>query len=125
MIIIGDVDQLPSVGAGDVLRDLIESDRFSVVRLNQVFRQAMQSAIVTNAHEINSGRMPDLSIKDNDFFFLPRNTDKDIALTIADLCKNRLPKAYGSNIINDIQVISPSRRGEGGTDHLNMLAIGP
>lgn len=121
MIIIGDVDQLPSVGAGDVLRDLIESDRFSVVRLNQVFRQAMQSAIVTNAHEINSGRMPDLGIKDNDFFFLPRNTDKDIAMTIADLCKNRLPKAYGSNIINDIQVISPSRRGEGGTDHLNML----
>ena len=65
--------------------------------------------------------MPDLSIKDNDFFFLPRNTDKDIAMTIADLCKNRLPKAYGSDIINDIQVISPSRRGEGGTDHLNML----
>ncbi|MBQ8208322.1 MAG: ATP-dependent RecD-like DNA helicase [Clostridia bacterium] len=124
VILIGDADQLPSVGAGNVLRDLIACDRFSTVRLNVIFRQAEKSLIVTNSHAINDGICPDLTVKDNDFFFLPRERDRDIALTIADLCKNRLPKTYGADTVNKIQVITPSRRGEGGTDNLNVILQG-
>lgn len=120
-ILIGDADQLPSVGAGYVLHDLIESERFSTVCLNEIFRQAQQSLIVTNAHAINKGEMPDLSVKDNDFFFLPRQTDAQIAATIADLYQNRLPRTYGEMARTGTQIITPSRRGEGGTDHLNRL----
>ncbi len=121
VILIGDADQLPSVGAGNVLRDLIAGGSFATVRLNVIFRQAERSLIVTNSHAINDGAMPDLSVKDNDFFFLPRESDRDIALTVADLCKNRLPKTYGADTVNKIQVITPSRRGEGGTDNLNLI----
>ena len=121
LIIIGDADQLPSVGAGNVLRDLIESDVFATVRLTEIFRQAQQSLIVTNAHDINEGRMPRLDCKDNNFFFLPRATDREIALTVADLYRNRLPRSYGADIVAGIQVISPSRVGEPGTENLNVL----
>ena len=121
LIIIGDSDQLPSVGAGNVLRDLIDSGRFSTIRLNEIFRQASESLIVTNAHEINAGRMPELAVKDKDFFFLPRQSDTEIAFTVADLCKNRLPKAYGTRLTANMQVISPSRKGEAGTENLNVL----
>ena len=121
LILIGDADQLPSVGAGNVLRDLIASDRFATVRLNEIFRQAQQSLIVTNAHLVNRGEMPNLSVKDNDFFFLHRATDREIALTIADLCANRLPKTYGEMARQGIQVIAPSRKGESGTESLNIL----
>jgi len=121
IIIIGDSDQLPSVGAGNILRDIIASERFATVCLTEIFRQAKQSLIVTNAHDINSGRYPNISVKDNDFFYLDRRTDKDIALTVADLWKNRLPKSYGSETVNNIQVISPSKKGEAGTDNLNVL----
>ncbi len=121
MIIIGDSDQLPSVGAGNVLRDVIESGRFATVRLNEIFRQAEQSLIVTNAHAINRGDMPRLDVKDNDFFFLRRWGDREIAVTIADLCKNRLPRTYGEMARNGIQVIAPSRKGEAGTENLNVL----
>ena len=121
LIIIGDADQLPSVGAGDVLRDIIESERFSTVRLTEIFRQAQESLIVTNAHAINEGTMPRLDCKNNNFFFLPRSSDRDIALTVADLYRNRLPRSYGADIISEIQVISPSRRGESGTENLNIL----
>lgn len=121
MIIIGDSDQLPSVGAGNILHDLIDSEKFATVRLNEIFRQAEQSVIVTNAHKINSGEMPILDIKDNDFFFLPRNTDREITQTIVDLCKNRLPKTYKEMAVNGTQVISPSRKGEAGTENLNLL----
>ncbi|MBQ8850639.1 MAG: ATP-dependent RecD-like DNA helicase [Clostridia bacterium] len=120
-IIIGDSDQLPSVGAGNVLRDIIESERFSTVKLNEIFRQARESLIITNAHAINNGKLPVLDVKDNDFFFLKRNTDREIALTIADLCLNRLPKTYGDMAKNGIQVIAPSRKGESGTESLNVL----
>lgn len=121
LIIIGDSDQLPSVGAGNVLRDLIDSGRFSTIRLNEIFRQASESLIVTNAHAINAGQMPELSVKDKDFFFLPRQSDAEIAFTVGDLCKNRLPKAYGTRLTANMQVISPSRKGEAGTENLNVL----
>ncbi len=121
MIIIGDSDQLPSVGAGNVLRDIIDSGRFATVRLSEIFRQAQQSLIVTNAHAINRGEMPKLDIKDNDFFYLRRGHDRDIALTVVDLCLNRLPKAYGAVTKNGIQVICASRKGEAGTENLNVM----
>jgi len=121
LILIGDADQLPSVGAGNVLRDLIASDRFATVRLDEIFRQARKSLIVTNAHLVNRGEMPNLSVKDNDFFFLRRSTDREIAMTIADLCQNRLPRTYGEMAKQGIQVIAPSRKGESGTESLNVL----
>lgn len=121
LIIIGDSDQLPSVGAGNVLRDIIDGGRFATIRLNEIFRQASESLIVTNAHAINNGQMPDLSRKDKDFFFLDRKSNAEIAKTVADLCKNRLPKAYGIKATGNIQVISPSRKGEAGTENLNVL----
>ena len=120
-IIIGDSDQLPSVGAGNVLHDIIDSGRFSTVRLTEIFRQAQQSLIVTNAHAINKGEMPRLDVKDNDFFYLRRQSDRDIALTVVDLCVNRLPKAYGDMAKGGIQVICASRKGEAGTENLNVL----
>ncbi len=121
VIIIGDADQLPSVGSGNVLRDIIDSGRFSTVRLTEIFRQAQKSLIVTNAHKINNGDMPILTVKDGDFFFLPRSTDREIAHTVADLYANRLPRAYGEECAQGIQVISPSRRGEAGSESLNIL----
>ena len=121
LILIGDADQLPSVEAGNVLHDLIASEQFPVVCLTEIFRQAQESLIVTGAHAINAGQMPRLDVTDNDFFFLARTSDRDIALTIADLYKNRLPRAYGADIVEGIQVISPSRKGESGTDPLNIL----
>ena len=121
LIIIGDSDQLPSVGAGNVLRDIIESGRFATVRLCEIFRQAQESLIVTNAHAINRGEMPNLAVKDKDFFFLRRDRDKDIAATVVDLCKNRLPRAYGNMARNGLQVICASRKGEAGTENLNVL----
>jgi exodeoxyribonuclease V alpha subunit len=121
VIIIGDADQLPSVGAGNVLRDLLESGRFHSVRLTEIFRQAQQSLIVTNAHAINRGEMPRLDVKDNDFFFLPRTSDAEIATTVADLCKNRLPRTYGAIATFGTQVIAPSRKGEAGTENLNVI----
>ena len=121
LIIIGDADQLPSVGAGNVLRDIIKSERFSVVALDEIFRQARESLIVTNAHMINEGKYPITDVKDNDFFFLPRELDRDIAATIADLYKNRLPRSYGEGIRGNIQVITPSRKGEAGSENLNVI----
>ena len=121
LILIGDADQLPSVGAGNVLHDIIESGRFSTVKLTEVFRQAQESLIITNAHRIHGGEMPLLNVGDNDFFFLPRESDSAVAATVADLCRNRLPKAYGADIVGRIQIITPSHRGEGGTDNLNRI----
>ena len=121
LIIIGDSDQLPSVGAGNVLRDIIDSERFSTIKLSEIFRQAKQSLIIMNAHSINEGKMPDLDVKDRDFFFLPRKSDADSAFTVCDLYKNRLPKSYGEDTVNNIQVISPSRKGEAGTENLNII----
>lgn len=121
LILIGDSDQLPSIGAGNVLRDLLECNRFATVRLNEIFRQAEQSLIVTNAHKINRGEAPTLTVKDNDFFFLSRNSDEEIAYTVTDLCLNRLPRSYGEVTKNGIQVITPSRKGTAGTENLNVM----
>ncbi len=121
VVIIGDSDQLPSVGAGNVLKDLLSAGRFATVRLDQIFRQAQKSLIVTNAHAVNKGDMPRLDVKDNDFFFLPRETDRDIALTVAQLYKTRLPRTYGEMAVKGTQVICPSRKGETGTENLNMI----
>ena len=121
LIMIGDADQLPSVEAGNVLRDLLESGQFATVCLTEIFRQAQQSLIVTNAHAINQGQMPRLDIRDGDFFFLSRSTDREIVATVADLYRNRLPRTYGPDTVREIQVITPSRRGEGGTENLNHV----
>ena len=121
LIIIGDSDQLPSVGAGNVLRDIIDSGNFATVRLTEIFRQAQKSLIVTNAHKINSGTLPELKVKDNDFFFLPRQSDREIAATICELCQTRLPRSYGEVGRSGTQVIAPSRRGEAGTENLNTI----
>ncbi len=119
LILIGDADQLPSVGAGNVLGDLIASDRFRVVRLTEIFRQAEQSLIIHNAHRINGGLMPLTDRKDGDFFYLPRETEEGISATVVDLVQNRLPKSYGADVVDRIQVLTPSRKGLSGTDVLN------
>jgi exodeoxyribonuclease V alpha subunit len=124
IIIIGDSDQLPSVGAGNVLRDIIESDRFATVCLTEIFRQAEQSLIIRNAHAINKGMMPELAVKDNDFFYLRRGDDRQISMTVTELCRERLPKAYGDIARGGLQVICASRKGEGGTENLNIILQG-
>ncbi|WP_346889496.1 ATP-dependent RecD-like DNA helicase [Clostridium sp. UBA1056] len=120
LIIVGDVDQLPSVGPGNVLRDIIESEAVKVVRLNEIFRQGQESMIVQNAHLINEGKMPILNIKNSDFY-LERATESEVMLEkIIGLVKTRLPKFNKSwNSIKDIQVLSPMRKGIMGIDNLN------
>lgn len=121
LIFIGDRDQLPSVGAGNILSDLIDSKAFVTVCLTEVFRQAKESRIIVNAHLINEGRMPVIDNKSPDFFLLRRSDDASVAATVADLCQNRLPRAYGKEIAEGIQVITPSRKGAAGTEELNAL----
>ncbi|MCB0582658.1 MAG: ATP-dependent RecD-like DNA helicase, partial [Phaeodactylibacter sp.] len=112
LLLVGDVDQLPSVGAGSVLEDLIRSNRVPVTRLTDIFRQAARSKIVTNAHRINAGEFPDIRTdKKGDFFFMEENDPERIAQTIASLVQQRLPKAYGFDPLRDIQVLSPMNRG--------------
>ena len=119
LILIGDSDQLPSVGAGNVLDDLISSGTVDTVRLTEIFRQSKESLIITNAHRINNGDMPLLNVTDNDFFFVRRENEREISDTVADLITNRLPRTYGSSIKEQIQVISPSKKGSGGIELLN------
>ncbi len=121
VIFIGDRDQLPSVGAGNVLADLIDSKAFRTICLTEIFRQAEESKIITNAHLINEGKMPIIDNKSKDFFFLQRRTDADIASTVAELISKRLPNAYGEELCSGIQVITPSRKGLAGTENLNLL----
>lgn len=119
LILVGDSDQLPSVGPGNILHDLVVSNLLPVVQLNEIFRQSMKSLIVTNAHRIVHGEMPQLQIKTNDFFFLPCRTAEGISATIVDLCATRLPKTYQYSPYTDIQVLTPGRKGELGTYELN------
>ena len=118
LVMVGDPDQLPSVGPGNVFGDLIRSDTVPVAALHTVFRQAEQSAIIRNAHAVNEGRAPDLNNKQSDFFFLCRRAPDRLVQTVVELCRERLPKNMGIAAA-DIQVISPTRRGECGTGNLN------
>ncbi len=121
LVMVGDSDQLPPVGAGNVLHDMINSKALPVVELKEVFRQAMESLIVTNAHKIVKGELPEIAVTDKDFFFLERNIPLSASKTVAELCSERLPKAYGYSPAEDIQVLCPSRKGEAGTVNINKL----
>lgn len=121
LILVGDTDQLPSVGAGNILSDLIESKAVPVVALTEIFRQSMQSLIVTNAHKIVKGEMPEISVKDNDFFFMPCENKYRLRETVSALCAQRLPSTYGFSPFDDIQVLCPGRRGELGILELNKV----
>ena len=120
LVLVGDIDQLPSVGAGNVLRDIIESGAIPVTRLTRIFRQAQSSRIVMNAHAINQGYFPNIQNgKDTDFFFIRAEEPQDAVPQIVNLVKNRLPKAYGRPV-SDVQVLTPMRRSYCGSDNLNI-----
>ena len=121
LILIGDSDQLPSVGAGNVLSDLINSERIRTIRLTEIFRQSGESLIITNAHKINEGENPVLNVTDNDFFFVRRERESEIAETIATLIDERLPRTYGRDIKEKIQVITPSKKGAAGVETMNSV----
>lgn len=121
VILVGDVDQLPSVGAGNVLRDIIDSGCFPTVTLTRIFRQAQTSRIIMNAHRINKGQMPDISNgRDTDFFFMSQEDPEKAAEDIVDLVGRRLPKAYNIKP-NEIQVLTPMQRGVVGAANLNQV----
>ena len=128
LILVGDIDQLPSVGAGNVLRDIIDSGAVPVIRLTRIFRQAQSSRIVTNAHKINQGTFPDISNgRQSDFFFIKQEDPEQAARDIVNIVKNRIPKAYGYST-NDIQVLAPMQRSVVGATNLNIAlqeAINP
>lgn len=119
LVLVGDSDQLPSVGAGNVLGDLIASKRFPTVELKEIFRQSRESLIVTNAHAIVNGQMPDLSSVHGDCFFMGASDPAAAAETIVSLCASRLPRTYGYSPFADIQVLCPGRKGELGVYELN------
>ena len=119
LVLVGDPDQLPSVGPGNLFSDLIRSQVVPMVRLTEIFRQAAKSAIVRNAHLVNAGELPDLRRNDNDFFFLRRRDPQAAVETIVDLCRRRLPERLGIPT-DQIQVLSPTRRRGTGTAALNQ-----
>ncbi|MFP5287031.1 MAG: ATP-dependent RecD-like DNA helicase [Thermoanaerobaculia bacterium] len=119
LVLVGDVDQLPSVGPGRVLADLIRSDAVEVVRLTEIFRQAARSLIVVNAHRVNEGRMPDTEAVDGDFYFLARRDPEEIVETIVELVARRVPGRFGLDPVEQIQVLTPRNRGPLGTERLN------
>lgn len=121
LIFVGDVDQLPSVGPGNVLKDMIRSERLKVVRLEHIFRQAQESAIIMNAHRINRGDDPVLNENGTDFFFVKRAFGEDVVRTIRDLVLTRLPKFTGCDGLRDMQVLTPMRKGVLGMQNLNTV----
>lgn len=120
LILVGDADQLPPVGPGNFLRDVIGSGCVATVELNEIFRQAQQSAIVRNAHAINHGEMPAAGDRNGDFFFLKKQTAQEVMATVTSLCSTRLPQYYGLKP-SQIQVLTPARRQAGGTHQLNRM----
>jgi exodeoxyribonuclease V alpha subunit len=121
LLLVGDVDQLPSVGPGQVLADIIESGAVPVVRLTEVFRQAAQSRIVTSAHRVNSGRMPDLTPEDgSDFYFVEANEPEEAIRKLLMLVSKRIPQRFGLDPIRDVQVLCPMNRGGLGARSLNL-----
>ncbi|WP_343345253.1 SF1B family DNA helicase RecD2 [Terrisporobacter petrolearius] len=120
LLLVGDSDQLPSVGAGNVLKDIIDSNVIKTVRLNEIFRQARESMIVVNAHKINSGKPLFLNVKNKDFFFLRKNNNEEIINEIIGLISERLPKFYKFDKLKDIQVLTSMRKGDLGVNNLNI-----
>jgi exodeoxyribonuclease V alpha subunit len=122
LILVGDVNQLPSVGAGNVLKDIISSGAVPTVRLQDIFRQAKESMIIVNAHKINNGRIPSLKTTDagDDFFFIEQEDPEDVLRIILELIKDRIPKRFGFDSIDDIQVLTPMHRGTIGAENLNV-----
>ena len=121
LILVGDSDQLPSVGAGNVLTDIIESGMIQTSRLTEIYRQAEESMIVVNAHRINHGEYPTLNGKDTDFFFMERSSEKEMQRLITELVTRRLPAYYGVDPVGEIQVLSPTKKGLVGTVELNSV----
>lgn len=121
LIMVGDENQLPAVGAGNVLGDILASGKVPVVRLDTIFRQAMESAIITNAHKIVAGELPDLTLREGDFFMVHESNPVRAAKLARDLCTTRLPAAYGYDPMADIQMLCPSRMGETGSVRMNQL----
>lgn len=122
LIIVGDTDQLPSVGAGNVLQDIISSGVVPTIKLERIFRQAMGSKIITNAHKINKGENPDLrGGSSSNFFFIEQEDNEGVISTIVNLCTKRLPNYYKVNPIRDIQVLTPMQRSETGAANLNAV----
>ena len=121
LVIVGDVDQLPSVGAGNVLRDLINSKKIKYTKLVDIFRQSENSNIIVNAHKINNGKEPILNEKNSDFFFLKTETPAITRNVVVDLISKRLPNAYGYDFSKDIQILTQSRKGICGVFELNRL----
>lgn len=121
-IFVGDINQLPSVGPGNVLKDMITSQCLPVTILNEIFRQAAGSRIITNAHRINQGTFPDIhNVSDSDFFFMDVESPDEVLTNIVALVTQRLPKKYGLDPFNDIQVLAPMKRGVIGTENLNVV----
>ena len=119
VVFVGDIDQLPSVGAGNCLRDIIDSNVVEVVKLERIFRQAMKSNIIMGAHAVNDGYLPNMANnKESDFFFMENNNAEDVTKTILDLVETRIPNSFGFKS-EDIQVLAPMRRGIVGTETLN------
>ncbi|MEQ8160523.1 MAG: ATP-dependent RecD-like DNA helicase [Smithellaceae bacterium] len=122
-IMVGDVNQLPSVGAGNVLRDIIDSGAIEVVQLNEIFRQAKESSIIVNAHRINEGAFPNLIAnqdKLDDFYFIEQEDPQKALELIINLVKERIPQRFGLNCLNDIQVLTPMHKGTVGSGNLNV-----
>lgn len=121
LIMVGDVDQLPAVSAGNVLRDLINSGTISCIRLSHIFRQARESMIIVNAHRVNQGDMPYLNVKNKDFFFIFEEDAEAAAHKVVQLCRERLPNFGPFDPLLDIQVLTPMRKTAAGVDRLNLL----
>ncbi len=121
LILVGDSDQLPSVGAGNVLSDLLNSDIIPKTELKEIFRQSRKSLIVMNSHKIIKGEMPDIAKTDSDFFFLSRLSDEKVTETVTGLIETRLPSSYGFNPSEDIQILCPGRKGALGSEFLNGI----
>lgn len=121
LVLIGDVDQLPPVGPGNVLCDMIQSDIFPTTRLEHIFRQASESMIIMNAHRINNGEEPIYNKKGSDFFLLGEENPKNAQQLISELCRERLPRTYSIDPFDEIQIITPTRKGELGTYELNKV----
>src|SRR5699024_4691954 len=119
LILVGDIDQLPSVGPGNVLKDIISSGSVKVVVLDEIFRQAEESMIIINAHRINKGQTPICNEKDKDFYFITQPSTTHTLKTIIDLNKERLPRFYHVDSVKDIQVLTPMKKGDVGTYSLN------